>query len=286
MKKSKRSIKSANKLSRNNPMIAVLAAVLLGAATPTPTPLPPFPPLPEIYHSISRPLCSSLQDRIRPALGMMIEDDATIKKSLPDFSDYIRRAAEGSDAGKDIAVLRLETLVTPLVNNTLAIQKLLEDPSVFPAEARTADEKRLLQIKTQMLQALATHEASLDIINGFVQTQQMSELQHADEGYISALQASGPSGPSSPSPDPMHPQGFDDLALDAGLAPNPYEIDLTRIPGLALGYNPISRIREGVVWTQEAAQKAEAPLAQTVLEAVRSCGGGADQSAASPSPNP
>jgi hypothetical protein len=264
-------------------MIAALAVMLLAAATPTP--LPSFPPLPEIYHSISRPLCSSLQDRIRPALGLMIENDATIKKSLPDFSDYIHRAAEGSDAGKDIAVLRLESLVTPLMNNTLAVQKLLEDPAVFPPEARTDDDKRLLQIKTQMLHAIATQEASLDIINGFVQTQQMAELQHADEGYISSL-ASGPSGPSSPSPDPMHPQGFDDLALDAGLAPNPYQIDLTQIPGLALGYNPIGRIREGVVWTQDAAHKAEAPLAQTIIEAANSCGASVGQPAASPSPNP
>ena len=271
-------------------MFAALAAVLLA----TPTPLPSFPPLPQIYHTISRPLCSSLQDRIRQALGLMIENDAAIQKSLLDFSQYIKRATEGSEAGKDIAVLRLENLVTPLVRNTLAVQKLLEDPSVFPQVARTDDDKRLIEIKAEMLKSLAAQEAALDIINGFVQTQQMAELQHADAGYLSSLSAAGPSGQQNsaqaqlegPTPDPNHPQTFDDLALQAGLAPNQYQIDPTTIPGLAMGYNPISRLRDGVVWTQNAGKKADALLVKSIIAAVRSCGGSPSQPPASPSPKP
>jgi hypothetical protein len=267
-------------------MIALFAAALVSTATPAPTP----PPLPLIYHSVTRPLCSSLADRIRPALGMMIDNDATIAKSVSYFEEYVKRATEGSDAGRDIAVLHLETLVTPLVNNTLAIQKMLEDPSVFPPVPRTADDATLTAIKEQMLKTLATQEAALDIINGFVTTQQLSQMQHEGLGYISALSAQGPGGQTNsaatqltgPTPDPDHPNAYDDLALQAGLAPNPYEIDPTRIPGLALGYNPITALKEGVVWTQEQGRKAAEPLAKTVTDAAHSCGA----PAASPSPNP
>lgn len=255
-------------------MIPWLAAVLVSAS---PSPLPTLPPL--IYHAVSRPLCTTLQDRIRPALGMMIQNQATIAKSVPYFQEYINRAQEGSDAGRDIAVLHLETLVTPLVNNTLAVQKLLEDPSAFPPVARNADDVTLLKIKTEMLKVIAAQEASLDIINGFVTTQQLSQMQHEGMGFIQSLQAQGPGGAS---PDPAATGSFDDLALNAGLAPNPYEIDLTRIPGLAMGFNPIKAIKDGVVWTQEQSDKGAEPLAKTVYAAAQSCGAPSP----SPSPNP
>lgn len=262
-------------------MLSWLAAVLVGAGSPSP--LPTLPP--EIYHSVTRPLCSSLKDRIEPALGLMIQNDATIAKSVPYFQDYIKRSTEGSDAGRDIAVLHMEDLVTPLVDNTLAVQKLLNDPSVFPPAARTSDDATLLKIKTQMLKVLAAQEASLDLINGFVTTEQLGQLQSEGMEYISSLSASQSSGVASPQPVPTamgYGQGFDDLALKAGLPPDPYQIDLTQIPGLAMGYNPISAIKEGVVWTQGRSRREADPLSKTVTTAAHACGA----PAASPSPKP
>ena len=86
---------------------------------------------------MSRPLCSALATKIRPAVALMIQNDATIAKSPPLFKDYIELSASGSNAGRNMAVMRLESLVTPLVQNSLAIQKLLDDPSVFPSDRPT-----------------------------------------------------------------------------------------------------------------------------------------------------
>ncbi len=278
-------------------MHSLIAAVLIGAltaATPTPMPIPTAPSLPTIYHSMTRPLCSSLQDRIKPALGMMIENDRTIAKSKPYFQDYIQRSFDQSDAGQNMAVMHLESLVTPLVKNTLAVQKLLEDPSVFPAVARSADDQRLLDIKVKMLRALAAQEAALDIINGFVTTQQLGQMQHEGFGYISAITGSGNPNQNNQgvtdligaTPNPMHPQAFDDFAIQAGLAPNQYEIDPTTIPGLALGYNPISKLKEGITWTQDIGKKEAVPLVQSILAAATSCGYQPSAPPSSPSPNP
>ncbi|HEY5342000.1 MAG TPA: hypothetical protein VIK27_13305 [Candidatus Aquilonibacter sp.] len=278
-------------------MHSLIAAALIGvlaAATPMPAPTPTAPSLPLIYHSVSRPLCSSLQDRIKPALGMMIENDQTIAKSKPYFQDYIQRSMDGSNAGQDMAVMHLESLVTPLVKNTLAVQKLLEDPAVFPAVARSADDRRLIDIKVKMLKALAAQEAALDIINGFVTTQQLGEMQHEGFGFISAITGSGNPNQSSqgitdligPTPNPMHPQVFDDFALQAGLAPNQYEIDPTTIPGLALGYNPISKLKDGITWTQDIGKKEAVPLVKSILAAATSCGYQPSAPPSSPSPNP
>lgn len=270
-------------------MFALIAAVAL--ATAVPSPVPSAPQLPTIYHSVSRPLCSSLGARIEPALGLMIQDDAEIQKSVPMFQDYIMRASDGSsDAGRDMAVMHLESLVSPLAKNTIEVQRLLEDPAVFPQRARNDDDKRLIQIKTDMLKTLAAQEAALDIINGFVTTQQLGEMQHAGFGFLES-QTVGPNGQADPSvtqalgptPDPLHrPQTFDDLALQAGLSPNTYGIDPTTIPGLSVGYNPISSLKDGVIWTQKAEKKIQQPLVKAVIGAARSCG--AQIPAPSPTP--
>ncbi len=72
--------------------VAVLLMVVLLAAgaTPTPTPTPP----PQIYHIVTRPLCAELHQHIAPAIGMMLQNDATIKKSPNLFKRYNDAALE------------------------------------------------------------------------------------------------------------------------------------------------------------------------------------------------
>ena len=255
----------------------LLAVVLAGTAATAPSPEPTATPqnYPEIYHTMSRPLCGALATKIRPAVAMMMENDAVIAKSPPLFTDYIKTSSAGSDSGRDMAVYRLNRLVTPLVQNSLAIQKLLEDPSVFPATAHNDDDKRLIDLKTKMLKALATQQASLDIINGFVETQQLGEMQHEGFGYMHAITGANVTTPgqnqqpgiNQPPPPGTEggttqtnvnqsiPSNFDDLVLQAGLQPNQYEFDPTQIPGLQVGYNQIGKLKEGLEWTQDQSKK-------------------------------
>jgi hypothetical protein len=290
----------------HKPILALIVVALLAdasaAAASTTAASPQSSPLPEIYHSVSRPLCSALAAKVRPALAMFIQNDQTIAKSPPLFNDYIKLASAGSDSGKDMSVYRLNQLVTPLVQNSLAIQKLLEDPSTFPNAPQNADDQQLIAMKNAMLQKLAAQQASLDIINGFVQTQQLDSMQHEGFGYLQAItgSSSAPAQPSvnlnggaaqavggsldKPSADAGAPSTYDNLVLNAGLQQNPYEVDPTKIPGLAVGYNQIGKLREGVEWTQDEGKKADKPLADAVLSAARACG--AQLPPASPSPNP
>ena len=63
----------------------VILAVFAVAATPaTPAPTPP----PQIYRVVTRPLCSELHDHIAPAIGMMLQNDTSIKKSPALFKQY------------------------------------------------------------------------------------------------------------------------------------------------------------------------------------------------------
>ena len=273
--------------------VALLCAVLeTTGAVAAPPPAPGASPLPEIYHAYSSPLCSALRTKIAPTIAMLQQNDVTIAKGNTLFKRYVQDTISDSKPSQDFTVVQLGNLVRPLVDNILATQKLLEDPSVFPRNPQTDEEKRRADLKAKALEALAAQQASLDIINGFVETQELAGMQHDGFGYIGAITGSGNTTIESskhstliggPTPDPLNrPAQFDDTAINAGLTPNPYEYNLPNVPGLALGYNPVSRLREGVEWTQSEGGKSEKRLAKTVIETAKMCGAG-DQSA-SPSP--
>lgn len=287
---------------RNHLIGALAGAALLGVpsfagAAPRPTPASSAPP--QIIQVYTRHVCSLLDKTIKPAIGMVLQNDKTIAKSPKIFSDYNFAMGFGSQGSQDMAVMHMENLVSPLVDNILAAQKLLNDQSLFPTVARTDDDRRALRLRDETLRTLASQEAALDIINGFVATQQLSEMQHEGMGYIHSISqpdvknAATESDPQSKSvlaglTQSQTPGENGDTAStleNAGLAPNPYELDLTRIPGLTLGYNPVTHLRDGIAWTQGNTKSEEDLLSKEVFETLRSCRNESGVVAPSPSPS-
>lgn len=266
-------------------LCAFLAPVMLGAAAPgansSPAPASEATAPPEIYHVSVRPLCSALRTKVAPSIGMILQNDKMISKGSDYFKQYADAAFSQGEGTKQMALYHMQNLVLPLANNILAVQKLLNDPSVFPAVASDDQDKRKLELKKQVLQSLAQQQASLDILNGFVETQNMADMQHEGFGYIRQMVGSDqvskpgqvdPLANIAPTADPQgRPSVFDDTAINAGLPPNPYEIDLSRLPGLTVGFNPLNALREGVTYTQQAGKKAQDTLAHTVNQTVEIC---------------
>ena len=262
--------------------IALAAAVSVGARAQTPAPSHLGTPPPEITHVYSRPMCTALRKRVGPSIGMMLQNDRTIAKSPQLFSDYNRAYGNKEDGARNIALLRMENLVGPLANNIIAIKKQLEDPELFPPAAQNGDQATALKMKDQLLRALATQEAALDVINGFVQTQQMGDLQHADDALIKSISQSSDVRSNNPTvfdtPNPI----YNDSNY-AGLKPTSYTIDPATLPGLTLGYNPVTRLHDALTWTQGETKSREDTAAETVTKVAQVCGAGAN---ATPSPKP
>jgi hypothetical protein len=231
---------------------------------------------PQIIHLYTRHVCSVLHKTVAPSVGMMLQNDQTIAKSPDLFKAYNFALGYGSSASQDMAVQRLENLVGPLADNVIAIHKQLDNTDSFPTSIHGDDDRKILKLKNDMLRALASQEASLDIINGFVTTQQLSQMQHEGFGYIAAIAKpdAQKTGQLSPYLTETPPPGQDEVQgtlSNAGLASNPYELDLARIPGLTLGYNPVSRLKEGVEWTRTDAQKNEDVLSKDIVDLAKSC---------------
>jgi hypothetical protein len=264
-------------------MFKAIPAVLLAVQglTASPLPAPSGTSYPIIYRVVSRPLCAELHQKIRPAIGMMLQNDATIKRGVPLFSQFNRDSLNGVNGSSDssatsggagtlndaqnITILRMENLVSPIAKNIIAIQTLLDSPELMTGTGSPADDERLQPIREKLLKALATQSASLDIINGFVQTQQMGDLQHAGEEYINEMNGPNTSSAATPTPNPF--QNPDQIGLPA----NPYDIDLANVPGLALGYNPVTRLLEGLQWTIDETATRETDAANAVMASAPLC---------------
>ncbi|HEX3368869.1 MAG TPA: hypothetical protein VHS56_04765, partial [Candidatus Cybelea sp.] len=72
--------------------------------------------------------------------------------------------------------------------------------------------------------------------------------------------------PTQPSPNPLttNPDY-------AGLPPNPYTIDLANVPGLTLGYNPVTRLVDALHWTIDQTQTQENEAATAVMSSAQLC---------------
>jgi hypothetical protein len=247
----------------------------IAAAGPTPSPSAP----PVIYHVVTSAFCERLQDRIRPAVALILETDPIIAKSPPLFNKYQNQVFAAADPmkpydsinaqspGVDAVLQRMSYLVHPIAQNIIAAQTILGKDELVPPTGNSDDDKRIADLKTKLLQTIATQNASLDLINGFVQTQQLGEIQHFGTEYIASITNTGVLGaPSAATPAP----GLQDPDAP-GVTQNPYAIDPAQIPGLAVGYNPLQKVIDGLQWTRAQTQQKESAAADAVMSAVARC---------------
>jgi hypothetical protein len=262
------------------------AAFLPGRALSVDT-SPAATPPPQIYHVVTTALCARLHERVRPAVAMILQNDAKIAKSPPLFKKYMRGAMTGTNSGQlngngdpqtndsiynqtpetSMALQQMSYLVIPIARNLISAQTLLDDPKLLDPTGNPSDDATLGKIKQQLLDTIAYQSASLDLINGFVQTMQMGELQHAGEEYLGAIQGTDTANqPVEATPNPWQDPNT------PGLAPNPYALDPSQIPGLAVGYNPLTKIVEGLGWLQAETQKREDAAGKTISDVLTQCG--------------
>lgn len=240
-------------------------------------------PPPQIYHIVTTALCARLHERVRPAVAMILENDTKIAKSPPLFHRYqigtlSTNPAQGNTTSNGdsiynqspettMALQQMSYLVIPIARNLIAAQTLLDDVKMVAPTGNANDDAAAARIKAQLLQTIAYQSAALDLINGFVQTQQMGDLQHAGTEYLGAINGSEVTTQmvkQTPNPwqDPNTP----------GISQNPYVLDPSTIPGLAVGYNPLNRIMDGMTWLQTQTGQSEDVAGKMITAALAGCG--------------
>ena len=243
------------------------------------TPAPAATPLKTIEHLHVSPLCTGLRQNIGPAIGKMLQNDKTIAQSRPLLRGYVKATATNS-ASRDLQVSRIERLITPLVQNTAAIEKLLSDPYVFPKRPISDADRQLLEIRAYLQQVVAEQKRALDVIAGFVDTEQLGQMQAAGSEALKITQTHevGPQGGHStgsaqsagaaPTPPPSE-------ILNAGVRNTPQQAadPALQDTGLLVGHNPLDVFDNAIGEYQQMLQSSEGRAADLVVKALPLCGG-------------
>jgi hypothetical protein len=264
--------------------LAALCALSLGPAPAAtrPIPIPTATPLKTIKHVYATRLCTGLRRSIFPAVGRVLDNDRRIAASRPLFQDYVKNTSNASQAGVDMDVLRMEQLIAPLVKNTQAIESLLHDP-VYPRKAQSDNDKELLQIRAHLAAVLEEQKRALDLVSGFVDTQQLAELQASGHDYDKAIgapdTASGRAGSSTSSQKPQtSPTTAPADILNAGITNANNDPARKYDPrflntGSQVGYNPLNAFDQAMLEHQTVISQSEDLASQVIFKAVPQCGG-------------
>jgi len=284
--------------------IATLSILLLGAGVAEPSPAPsPTPALKEIIHVRSSPLCTTVQTNVLFSIEGLNADDHIVNASKPVLVNMGKAFARDSIAagnhieaenGKDpwmtvpggihdtdpVLVLnnnRLKNLVGNIVHNLAIIDSVLNDPTRFPAVAKTADDQKALQLKAE-LQAVADQQRrNLNVLNGLADTFTLQDLIAKGDGTQGALNEKFGNSKIALSNNDQDVSfkdvvsGPDRGRLDHVVNPTVDTDPAVSQPGTDLSNNPMARFYAGVSKIQQDTAQAESALTQTVQDVAAGC---------------
>ncbi len=148
-------------------------------------------------------------------------------------------------------------------------------------------------MRAHLAQVLIQQKRALDLVSGFVDTQQLGELQAAGHEYDKAINstqtASGP-GNSTNQPPATSPTAPPADILNAGVTNAQNDPGRQYDPrysntGSVLGYNPLNIFDQQMHEYQTNISQSESLASQAILKAVPACGGRAPGSPATPPPD-
>ncbi|HEX5275670.1 MAG TPA: hypothetical protein VFW34_10380 [Candidatus Rubrimentiphilum sp.] len=242
-------------------------ALLLGvtvAATPAPSPAP-LTPLKVIGSVRSTPFCTALRETIAPAIAAVLSNDDLIASSKPAFATlYHDDVLSRSEARAHLDLNRLESLITPIVANVKRADGLL---------ANKPSDRKLQAMRDKLQAVLAQQKESLNVISGFVATEQLGEIQTAGapENWASALSAN-PQAPTqhraAQAPPPAAKSLFSAGVHNANPGPRDPRYDAATVGPT---YDPFASLVSQIQAQQIAGQSAESAAAQLVTEALTLC---------------
>ncbi len=162
-------------------IVATFLAVLL-AQEPLAAPSPQPSPLKQIIEVKSRPLCATLGRNVEIALVGLMKNDDVIESGRREFAKMAWDQAQGSRA-LGIDRLALKNVASAMVHNLYAIDQVLDDPARFPKNPSSGDEQAADRMKAALQAVEDRQKAQLNLIDGTVETDELSEMRHDYAGF-------------------------------------------------------------------------------------------------------
>ena len=192
----------------NRGMLGVI--FLLAVATPQPSPSP----LKTITHVYSSPFCDAFNENVKHGVEGVLINDSLFKQTEPVFlkaaHDMVsggslasgfnsmhaaRPSADNADVTLDMN--RLTEISGAVVKNLETIDHLLNDPSRFPKNPKSDDDKKLVQLRAQLLALAKQQNDELNVLTGTADQYMFDTLYNQDVSWGGALSSSGKAPPSA-----------------------------------------------------------------------------------------
>ena len=163
------------------------------AASPAPAGTPPK----EIGRVRSSAYCTMLGRRVAPALVGLMKTDEAISAGHRAFAKMSEDTVIGSANHLDLDRRYLSQVVTIASHNLIVVRKLLSDPTYFPPQAKTSDDREAAELKAKLEAVAKQQNEAVNLLAGAVETDLMGQMQsQQDTNMAGALQ----NGNASPMP--------------------------------------------------------------------------------------
>jgi hypothetical protein len=293
---------------------------LLLAAAVSQAPAPTASPLKTIIRLRTSPLCTTIRQNVVHILDGFVANDGIVNGSKPVL---LRMGTELQPAGIQGQIAdtqgthlngvssepggthdtnpalildnqRLKQLANELQHNLAIIESALADPTKFPAQPTSDDEKAMQQLKAQLQAIAAQQNNNFGLISGLTDTFSMQDLIAKGDGTQGVLNSPvGAVAPACPATN-QNPQNGCGAAIlshddqdvsfnDPISASAQQNIMTAKNPsvgtnpavsqrGSDLSNNPMARFYQGVTAIQQRTAAAEGDLGNTLKDLAASCG--------------
>jgi hypothetical protein len=247
-------------------MLATIALAIVAQTAPAATASPPK----EIIEVHSRALCTTMEQRVRPALVGLMQNDTLIDSSERALSTVGADKIKGGSTSHGEPSVGF--VVSGLLHNIRTVDEILDAPAHFPLSPATNDERTADDVKAQLLTILSRQKMVLNAISGTFATAQLGDMR-------SEFPLSNPIvGPSTSTSIP----GVDSSASLFGAAGinDPHVINMAALLdsdllGMTI-YDHLSRL---IAEHQAVSRVIEAHAADTIVHAFAGCSPSSPQSA-------
>jgi len=187
---------------------------LAGVLNAAPSPAPAQSPLKTITHVHSSPFCTAFTQNVKHGVEGVLTNDSLFKRTEPvflkaardmvaagasasSFNDLHPASGNADNPSVHLDMARLQEIAGAIARNLETINKILNDPVIFPKSPQTEEDRQLVLLRAQLLAVAKQQNDELNVISGTTDQYMFDTLYNQDVSLGGALSANNKALPSA-----------------------------------------------------------------------------------------
>jgi len=251
-----------------------MAMLALGGLGIVPPPLPTqtAPPLKEISHVVSSPLCSMLGEKARPAIAGLMLNDGLTDYVGPVIARYYRDMYANHSAAADFDIVRMREVAMRMAHNLEVVDAILASvPKPDPKAVQTNGQRQIEDLRVKLNAVQNAQRATINVVSGLAETEALAEFESRQDPLGTASSGDAPKGAKPANAignaGVKAPDGWGGLAPDVTDAGDPRLL----AQGLMLGANATTPYLDSLSDERASVRAKEGTAADAILTIAKAC---------------